>query len=150
VPGQRIGPYGDPAHVHRTDPATRLDRAERRGDEGAKQFHQRDQEVSGKGRGHLTAPQLLSATAFVVTPRPERYIKQLVSHFGNKVKTELTEDGGRLQFDFGVCDLKAGPTGIELIGTAEDAAQLETLKDVVARHLVRFGANDELTVSWTS
>ena len=78
-----------------------------------------------------------------------RYIKQLVSHFGSKLKTDLTEEGGRLQFDFGVCDLKAAPTGIELIGTAEDAAQLETLKDVVGRHLVRFGANDELTVSWT-
>jgi hypothetical protein len=45
--------------------------------------------------------------------------------------------------------LKAAPTGIELIGSAEDDAQLETLKDVVARHLVRFGANDQLTVSWT-
>jgi hypothetical protein len=96
----------------------------------------------------LTAP-LLSTSAFVATSRPERYIKQLVSHFGNKVKTELTDQGGRLEFDFGVCDLKAAPAGIELIGTAEDLAQLETLKEVVARHLVRFGANDELTVSWT-
>jgi hypothetical protein len=96
----------------------------------------------------LTAP-LLSANAFVVTARPERYIKQLLSHVGNKVETEHTEEGGRLQFDFGVCDLKAAPTGIELIGTARDAAQLATLKDVVGRHLVRFGANDELTVSWT-
>ena len=95
----------------------------------------------------MTAPQL-STSAFVVTSRPERYIKQLVSHFGNKVKTELTDQGGRLHFDFGVCDLQAAPTGIELIGTAEDAAQLETLKDVIGRHLVRFGANDELTVSW--
>jgi hypothetical protein len=34
----------------------------------------------------LTAPHLLSATAFVVTPRPERYIKQLVSHFENKAQ----------------------------------------------------------------
>lgn len=97
----------------------------------------------------MTAP-LLSTSAFVLTSRPDRYIKQLVSHFGNKVKTELTEEGGRLQFDFGVCDLKAAPTGIELIGTAEDAARLETLKDVVGRHLVRFGAIDELTVSWTA
>jgi len=97
----------------------------------------------------LSFPSGVSATAFVVTSRPERYIKQLVSHFGNKAKTELTNEGGRLQFDFGTCDLKAAPTGIELIGTAEDEAQLETLKDVVARHLVRFGANDQLTVSWT-
>jgi caffeoyl-CoA O-methyltransferase len=91
-----------------------------------------------------------TATAFVVTSRPQRYIKQLVSHFGNKVQTELTDDGGRLQFDFGTCDLKAAPTGIEMIGTAEDAAQLETLKDVVARHLIRFGSNDELVVTWSS
>jgi hypothetical protein len=97
----------------------------------------------------LSSPDTASATAFVVTSRPERYIKQLFSHFGNKVKTELTDGGGRLEFDFGTCDLKAAPRGIELIGTAEDAAQLETLKDVVARHLVRFGANDRLTVSWT-
>jgi hypothetical protein len=97
----------------------------------------------------LTSPGKASATAFVATSRPQRYIRQLVSHFGNKVKTEFTDEGGRLEFDFGICDLKAVPRGIELIGTAEDAAQLETLKDVVARHLVRFGANDELTVSWS-
>jgi hypothetical protein len=97
----------------------------------------------------LTSPGLLSANAFVVTSRPERYIKQLVSHFGNKVKTEFTNAGGRLEFDFGVCELKAAPTGIELIGSAEDAVQLEMLKDVVARHLLRFGVNDQLKVSWT-
>jgi uncharacterized protein len=97
----------------------------------------------------LTSPDRVAATAFVATSRPERYIKQLVSHFGNKVKTELTDEGGRLEFDFGICDLKAVPRGIEVIGTAEDATHLETLKDVVARHLVRFGANDQLSVSWT-
>ena len=90
-----------------------------------------------------------TATAFVVTQRPQRYIKQLVSHFGNKVRTEVTDTGGRLAFDFGSCDLHAAPSGIELTGTSEDQAQLETLKDVVARHLIRFGANDELVVSWT-
>jgi hypothetical protein len=91
-----------------------------------------------------------STSAFVATERPQRYIKQLVSHFGNKVKTELTDQGGRLEFDFGTCDLKAMSDGIELVGTADDEAQLETLKDVVARHLVRFGTNDEFTVSWIS
>jgi hypothetical protein len=65
------------------------------------------------------------------------------------VTTELIDEGGILEFDFGVCELKAAPTGIELIGTAEDEAQLQTLKDVVGRHLIRFGANDELVVAWT-
>jgi hypothetical protein len=91
-----------------------------------------------------------STSAFVPTERPQRYMKQLVSHFGNKVQTELTDQGGRLRFDFGMCDLKAVPEGIELVGISADQAQLETLKDVVARHLIRFGANDELAVSWDS
>jgi hypothetical protein len=98
----------------------------------------------------VTAPQQVSATAFVSTPRPQRYIKQLVSHFGNKVSTQITDQGGSLEFDFGICDLRAVPEGIELVGTAADEAQLETLKDVVARHLIRFGTNDELAISWTS
>ena len=98
----------------------------------------------------MTAPQQVSATALVSTSRPQRYIKQLVSHFGNKVSTQITDQGGRLEFDFGTCDLRAVPDGIQLVGTAADEAQLETLKDVVARHLVRFGTNDELAVSWTS
>ena len=50
-----------------------------------------------------------TATAFVATERPQRYIKQLVSHFGNKVRTEVTDTGGRLEFDFGSCDLHAAP-----------------------------------------
>jgi hypothetical protein len=41
-----------------------------------------------------------SAGAFVVTSRPERYIKQLVSHFGNKVKTEATAQGGKAAVRF--------------------------------------------------
>ena len=97
----------------------------------------------------MTSPGTVSATGFVATSRPGRYIRQLVSHFGNKVKTEFTDEGGRLEFDFGICNLKAVPSGIELVGTAGDTAQLETLKDVVTRHLVRFGANDQLSVSWT-
>ena len=63
----------------------------------------------------MTSQSLLSATTFVGTSRPERYITQLVSHFGNKVRTELTDEGGRLEFDFGACELRAAPTGIELI-----------------------------------
>ena len=91
-----------------------------------------------------------TATAFVVTSRPQRYIKQLVSHFGNKVSTELTDAGGKLQFDFGTCDLKAAATGIEMVATAPEEKQLDTLKDVVARHLIRFGSNDELVVAWAA
>ena len=60
---------------------------------------------------------------------------QLVSHFGNKVRTELTEEGGRLQFDVGVSYLKTAPTGIELIGTAEDVRQCRRMPSGWAAHV---------------
>ncbi len=47
-----------------------------------------------------------TATAFVDTSRPQRYIKQLVSHFSNKVSTKFTDEDGRLEFDFGHVILK--------------------------------------------
>ena len=72
LPGQRLGPDGDPADVHRADPPTRRDRAGRRGDPGAQQLRQRHQEVSGKGRGQLTAPHVLSATALPFLSRRGR------------------------------------------------------------------------------
>lgn len=46
--------------------------------------------------------------------------------------------GGRLEFDFGTCDLEAAASGIGLTAAAADFARLETLKDVVARHLIRW------------
>jgi len=89
-----------------------------------------------------------TSAAFVETPRAQRYTKQLVSHFGTKVSTEMTDTGGTLSFGFGTCTLEATPTGIRLEATAGDDEELDRLEDVVARHLVRFGSNDALAVSW--
>jgi hypothetical protein len=89
-------------------------------------------------------------TGYVATSRAQRYVKQLVSHFGTKVTTELTDSGGILQFDFGRCDLEVTPDGIRLLATCDDPDQLPTVADVVGRHLERFGAADQLTVTWSS
>ena len=90
-----------------------------------------------------------SASALVNTERPERYLKQLVSHFGAKINTELDGDRGSLTFDFGSCALQARQDGLALQATAESADDLERLTDVVARHLIRFGSKDELIVDWS-
>jgi len=52
------------------------------------------------------------------------------------VSTKFTDEGRRLEFDFGTCDLEAAAGGIELTATAADPARPETLKDVVARHSI--------------
>jgi hypothetical protein len=90
------------------------------------------------------------SVARIVTTRPERYVKQLVDHLGNRLSTRLTGDGtGRIDFDAGHCDLRAEDGVLVLAATADDALALSHVRDVVARHLERFGTRDGLTVTWS-
>jgi len=95
-------------------------------------------------------PASLTARADVRTDAPERYAKQLVSHLGRR--TEWTTRGGTSTAAI------AGGTGVVEVGDgvltlraeASDAATLDTVKDVLGRHLERFGQRNELTVEWTA
>ncbi|GAA2155396.1 DUF2218 domain-containing protein [Kitasatospora kazusensis] len=87
--------------------------------------------------------------ARVATDRPARYGKQLAAHLGRKIEAAWSEEDGRgeLTFRAGTGTLVAEPGALLL--TVEGAAEdLPMLEDVVGRHLVRFGARDELVVEW--
>ncbi|MFN2562997.1 MAG: DUF2218 domain-containing protein [Jatrophihabitans sp.] len=88
------------------------------------------------------------ATAAVATEAAARYAKQLVSHLGRRLEVREEDRGTRLVFPSGSCLLVVSDVGLELIAGAADAASLENVKDVVARHLERFGQRNELTVHW--
>jgi hypothetical protein len=87
--------------------------------------------------------------ARVATDRPHRYAKQLASHLGRRIRTAWDEEAGHgeLTFGAGTGTLTAEP-GALLLAVEGAAADLEQLEDVVGRHLVRFGAKDELVVEW--
>ena len=95
---------------------------------------------------------MLMSVAVVVTDAPARYAKQLLSHLGRKVVVETVPEqpapAGRLVFAYGVGDVLPGSNALELRATAGDAESLARLQDVLARHLVRFGARKELVVTW--
>jgi hypothetical protein len=95
---------------------------------------------------------MIESVAEVSTERPERYLKQLVSHLGHKVDTTMTEDGrsGALTFNSGTCALAAEPGALVMTAHAEDTELLARVQDVVERHLVRFGTQDELIVAWSA
>jgi len=95
---------------------------------------------------------LIQSIAAVATDRPERYLKQLVSHMGRKAEADQNEagDSGTIRFASGTCALAAEPGVLRLTATAEDTERLARVQDVVARHLVRFAAQDELTVEWAA
>ncbi len=90
-----------------------------------------------------------SSTATVATDRAARYGKQLVAHLGRRATAEWDEQAGTGWIDFGEtrAELTAGPEALDIrLSAAPDA--VARMKDVVGRHLVRFGARDELTVQW--
>ena len=88
--------------------------------------------------------------ALVVTDRPARYGKQLVAHLSRRNGGEWSDSDQRgwIEFADGRAELGCASDGLHLSiqGNPDDLARLE---DIVGRHLVRFGARDELHVRWS-
>jgi len=93
---------------------------------------------------------MLISRAEVATDRPARYAKQLVSHLGRHTPPAEEADGHRLIFGSGTCLVTPRETDLLLIASAETAEQLDQVRDVVGRHLIRFGEKDELRVDWVA
>lgn len=87
--------------------------------------------------------------ARVATDRPARYAKQLAAHMGRKIEAVFSEETGRgtLVFSAGTATLETQPDAL-LLTVEGERENLPGLEDVVGRHLVRFGARDELVVAW--
>ncbi|MFF7995451.1 DUF2218 domain-containing protein [Kitasatospora xanthocidica] len=89
------------------------------------------------------------STARVSTGRSGRYAKQLAAHMGRKIEATYSEETGRgtLVFGAGTATLETRPDAL-LLTVEGERDKLPGLEDVVGRHLVRFGARDELVVEW--
>ncbi len=84
------------------------------------------------------------------TDRAERYGSQLVKHFTRKDLEGSWEDGrGFVRFSVGLASFTAAADTLLLRVEADSEEGVERLRDVVERHLVRFGTRDELTVTWS-
>ena len=91
-----------------------------------------------------------TSVAEVATDRPGRYGKQLVSHLGRRGGGSWDDEAGTgwIQLGSGRAEVSCGPDVLRL-RVAGEASDLPQLEDVVGRHLVRFGSNDELVVRWS-
>jgi hypothetical protein len=103
-----------------------------------------------------------SKTGSMPTDRPERYAKQLASHWASRGSV-VEEDGATvLRWPTGqTIVLRPEPGSLHVEVTLTDdavtpargdspqqPAQIDAFAEVVARHLERFGARDELLVTW--
>ena len=94
---------------------------------------------------------MLTSTAVVPTDHAARYAKQLLSHLGRKAGVTPIDgepDGGLLRLSAGTGVVRPRADHLLLEASADDAESLALVEDVLGRHLERFGARRELTVSW--
>jgi 2-iminobutanoate/2-iminopropanoate deaminase len=94
-----------------------------------------------------------TSTAVVATDAAGRYAKQLLAHLGRKNPVQPVPgapEGGRLTFAYGSGTVRVEAGRLVLQAAAADGESLARVKDVLARHLERFGARRELTVRWSA
>jgi hypothetical protein len=78
-------------------------------------------------------------------------MKQLCRHFGHKLEVSFDDEHGEIHMSTGVCRLAVtAEAELTLTAIAEDEENLATLSRVIGGHLERFGARDELAVSWSA
>lgn len=84
---------------------------------------------------------------------PERYIRQLVSHWSHKMATTYDEGDGMGAFPFSDSEnatMTARPEGIEIALTTADAERNVHLRGVIEGHLDRFAFREApLTYEWS-
>ena len=94
---------------------------------------------------------MITSTAVVPTDSAARYAKQLLAHLGRKAGVEPVEgdpDAGVLHLSAGTGVVRPRADHLLLEASAADADSLAAVEDVLGRHLERFGARRELTVTW--
>jgi hypothetical protein len=84
----------------------------------------------------------------IPTEHASRYLQQLCKHFAHKRPVTFDEQAGEISFSVGDCRLKADGSALHIDLTAPSADDMEQLKDVVIRHLVRFAFREELAADW--
>jgi hypothetical protein len=88
-------------------------------------------------------------TGLMPTDRPERYAKQLLSHWSER--GTQSEEGGASRLDWHdgqVLVLTPREGSLEIEVGVPDGEDVVRFAEVVARHLERFGQRDELVVTW--
>jgi hypothetical protein len=95
----------------------------------------------------MTTTQVTSH-AEIATEHASRYLQQLCKHFTHKRPVTFDEHAGAISFAVGACRLSAQTGTLRIALTAGSGEEMEQLKDVVVRHLVRFAFREDLAVDW--
>jgi hypothetical protein len=93
-----------------------------------------------------------TSTGFAKCEKPERYIQQLVSHWGHKFPTSYDDGDGMGVFPFSehtTCVMTAHNGGIGITLTTADAEENVRMRGVIEKHIDRFAFREApLAYEW--
>ncbi len=89
------------------------------------------------------------AEAQVRSEQASRYLVQLCKHFAHKKPTDYDENLGRVDFQPGLCVMRAVGDRLSFRCEADSKPALDLVMKVVEVHLVRFAAREKIAVEWT-
>ena len=92
---------------------------------------------------------MIRRTASVATDRPERWAKQLLSHFSAKVDVELDGAGGTVTLGAGRGIVRVEPNLLVFEAEGETEDDVQQVQNVLGGHFERFAAKEELRVIWS-
>jgi len=91
-----------------------------------------------------------AAEAVVTIPTPSRYMVRLVNHFAHRCEVKKEEAHASVAFpNGGTALLDAGEDTLKIRIEAPDAAELERLEEVVAKHLHQVASTETFEITWT-
>lgn len=94
-----------------------------------------------------------TATGFAQCEKPERYIQQLVSHWGHKMATSYDEGDGVGAFPFSdltTAIMTARENGIAITLNTADREENKRMRGVIERHIDRFAFREApLNYEWS-
>jgi catechol 2,3-dioxygenase len=91
----------------------------------------------------------LSSRAAVATAKPSPYLLQFAKHFRHKLDVTFDEHYAVIPLAAGVAELAAAGETLTIAAHAHTPADLARVEHVIGSHLERFGARDELKVTWS-
>ena len=87
-------------------------------------------------------------TANVRTDHAVAYMRRLCRHFSHKIDVTFDDENGRIEFPFGVCDIRTSPTHMHFLVDVPDADDLDRAEHVIGSHLERMANKDDPVIEW--
>lgn len=93
---------------------------------------------------------MFRASATTLTPLANRYVNQLCKHFAHKIPAKAENGEGHIEFPFGIADLQASGTRLNLSVASASLDDLKKMQKVVEDHFLRFAFREGLTgLEWS-